>query len=147
MARESLKLGKKFEDTVPFALGVLCSGRMLYTAGITARDADGKIVGKGDMRAQVVQCLANLSDILSAAGGSWDDVVKYTFFTTDIARFNGVGRELWGPYFLSRPASTLVEVRKLLDPDMLIEIEVIACLGSGSGSDVGRDAISELPSR
>ena len=67
MTRTVLTLGKHFETTVPFSLGVISAGRLLHTAGITARDASGTVVGEGDMRAQVAQCFANLGDILQNA--------------------------------------------------------------------------------
>jgi enamine deaminase RidA (YjgF/YER057c/UK114 family) len=128
MARQALQLGKHFETTVPFSLGVISSGRMLHTAGITARDANGEVVGAGDMRAQVSQCFANLADILKAAETSFERVVKFTIFTTDIDRFNSDTRDIRFPYFSGRPAATLVEVSKLVDPRMLVEIEAIVCL-------------------
>jgi len=128
MTRQALQLGKHFETTVPFSLGVIASGRMLHTAGITARDANGDLVGAGDMRAQVKQCFANLSDILKAAGASFEGVVKFTIFTTDIDGFNADTRDIRFPYFGGRPAATLVEVSKLVDPRMLVEIEAIVCL-------------------
>jgi 2-iminobutanoate/2-iminopropanoate deaminase len=128
MARTVLTLGKHFEATVPFSLGVISSGRLLHTAGITARDADGNVIGDGDMRAQVTQCFANLADILANAATSFDKVVKFTIFTTDIDRFNPDTRDIRFPYFSGRPAATLVEVSKLVDPRMLVEIEAIVCL-------------------
>jgi enamine deaminase RidA (YjgF/YER057c/UK114 family) len=128
MARRALQLGKHFETTVPFSLGVVSSGRMLHTAGITARDANGDIVGANDMRAQTTQVFANLSDILTAAGTSFENVIKFTIFTTDIHRFNADTRDIRNPYFSGRPAATLVEVTKLVDPRMLVEIEAIVCL-------------------
>jgi enamine deaminase RidA (YjgF/YER057c/UK114 family) len=128
MARTALTLGKHFENTVPFSLGVISSGRLLHTAGITARDADGAVVGEGDMRAQVAQCFANLGDILEHAATSFDNVVKFTIFTTDIDRFNRDTRDIRFPYFSGRPAATLVEVSRLVDPRMLVEIEAIVCL-------------------
>ena len=128
MTRQALQLGKHFETTVPFSLGVISSGRMLHTAGITARDANGEVVGAGDMRAQVTQCFANLADILKAAETSFERVVKFTIFTTDIDRFNSDTRDIRFPYFSGRPAATLVEVSKLVDPRMLVEIEAIVCL-------------------
>ena len=67
MQRKALSLGKPFERKVPFSLGVVSSGRLLHTAGITARDANGEIVGADDIGAQVTQCFANLADILAAA--------------------------------------------------------------------------------
>jgi enamine deaminase RidA (YjgF/YER057c/UK114 family) len=128
MAREALNLGKKWEQTVFFSLGVVASGRLLYTAGITARDADGALAGKGDMRAQVAQCFANLGDVLNKAGADWGDVVKYTIYTTDIDSFDRNTRDIRTPYFVNRPASTLVEVRRLVSPDMLVEIEAVVSL-------------------
>lgn len=129
MSRQPLTLGKPFEKKVPFSLGVISSGRMLHTAGITARDADGNLVGTGDMRAQVEQCFGNLADILRASGAGFGDVVKYTIYTTDIALFDRTTRDIRHPYFVDRPASTLIEVSRLIDPAMLVEIEAIVCLG------------------
>jgi 2-iminobutanoate/2-iminopropanoate deaminase len=128
MARKSLELGKPFEKTVPFSLGVVSVGKLLHTAGITARDANGDVVGPGDMRKQVAQVFANLADIISAAGGSFDKVVKYTIFTTDIYRFNSDTKDIRVPYFSGRPGATLVEVTRLVDPHMLVEIEAIVSL-------------------
>jgi enamine deaminase RidA (YjgF/YER057c/UK114 family) len=128
MARTVLTLGKHFETTVPFSLGVISAGRLLHTAGITARDADGAVVGEGDMRVQVAQCFANLADILKHAETSFDKVVKFTIFTTDIDRFNRDTRDIRFPHFSGRPAATLVEVTRLVDPRMLVEIEAIVCL-------------------
>ncbi|MBB5055130.1 enamine deaminase RidA (YjgF/YER057c/UK114 family) [Afipia massiliensis] len=128
MARQALQLGKHFETTVPFSLGVVWTGRTLQTAGITARNANGDVVGAGDMRAQVTQIFANLADILTAAGASFEKVVKFTIFTTDIHRFNVDTSDIRLAYFKGRPAATLVEVSKLVDPRMLVEIEAIVCL-------------------
>ncbi len=128
MTRKPLELGKPFEKTVPFSLGVVSSGATLHTAGITARDANGDVVGVGDMRAQVKQVFDNLADIISAAGGSFEKVVKYTIFTTDINRFNSETRDIRFPYFSGRPGATLIEVSNLVDPRMLVEIEAIVSL-------------------
>lgn len=132
-ARTVIEVGKPWEQTVFFSLGVAAGGRLLHTAGITARDAHGAVMGVGDIRAQTLQCFRNLGDILAAAGARWEDVVKYTLFTTDIVRFNADTRELRAPYFVARPAATLVEVSRLVDPRMLVEIEAIVALpGSGT---------------
>jgi enamine deaminase RidA (YjgF/YER057c/UK114 family) len=135
MSRQPLTLGKPFEKKVPFSLGVVSSGRMLHTAGITARDVEGNLVGSGDMRAQVQQCFRNLADILEAAGTSFAQVVKYSIYTTDIALLDRTTRDIRHPYFVDRPASTLIEVSRLIDPGMLVEIEAIVCLdGSGASA-------------
>ncbi len=113
MPHKSLHLGKAFEKTVPFSLGVVSSGKLLHTAGITARNANGDVVGPGDMRKQVTQVFLNLADIIDAAGGTFDKVIKYTIFTTDINRFNNDTRDIRVPYFSGRPGATLVEVPNL----------------------------------
>jgi 2-iminobutanoate/2-iminopropanoate deaminase len=127
MRREPLTVGKPWEKTIPFSLGVVTSGRTLHTAGITARDPEGKLVGVGDIRRQIEQCFKNLGDVLRTAGADYGDVVKYTMYTTDIEGF-GRHADLWRRYFVNRPASTLVEVRRLVMPEMLVEIEAVACL-------------------
>ena len=128
MARTALMLGKHFETTVPFSLGVISSGRLLHTAGITARDADGNVVGDGDMRAQVAQCFANMADILEHAATSFDKVVKFTIFTTDIDRLNRHTRVILFAFSGGGRPATLVEVSRLVDPRMLVEIEAIVSL-------------------
>jgi enamine deaminase RidA (YjgF/YER057c/UK114 family) len=134
MTREVVKVGKPWEEKALFSLGVVTSGRTLHTAGITARDREGALVGAGDMRMQVAQCFSNLGDILKAAGAGWHDVVKYTMFTTDIDRFTRETQDVRSPYFCGKPAATLVEVPRLIDPQMLIEIEAVVHL-PGAGND------------
>lgn len=126
--RKDLRLGKPLEDKIPFSLGVVSSGRFLHTAGITARDRDGEIVGVGDVAAQTRQCYENLGDILEAAGADWGDVIKYTTYTTDIQLFTEQTRELRARYYVNRPAATLIEVPRLADPKMMVEIEAIVSL-------------------
>jgi enamine deaminase RidA (YjgF/YER057c/UK114 family) len=128
IGRQVLKLGKPFEEQVPFSLGVVSSGRMLYTAGITSRDRNGDIVGEGDIRAQVRQCFSNLSDILVGAGAKFENVVKFTIFTTDIEQFARETEDIRFPYFSGRPAATAVQVSRLIDPRMMVEIEAIVSM-------------------
>lgn len=128
MSRQPLSVGKPWEKTIAFSLGVVSTGRLLHTAGITARDPNGALVGVGDMRAQIEQCFANVGDVLKAAGARFEDVVKWTMYTTDIEAFNRES-DVWRRHFKDRPASTLVEVRRLVDPAMLVEIEAVAVLG------------------
>lgn len=127
MSREPLSVGKPWEKTIAFSLGVVSSGRLLHTAGITARDPNGTLVGVGNMRAQIEQCFTNVGGALKAAGAGFEDVVKWTMYTTDIEAFNRES-DVWRRYFKDRPASTLVEVRRLVHPDMLVEIEAVAVL-------------------
>ena len=94
MSRQPVTVGKPWERTIAFSLGVVTSGRVLHTAGITARDPEGRLVGPGDIRAQIEQCFKNLGDVLRAAGADYGDVVKYTMSTTDIEGF-GKHADLW----------------------------------------------------
>lgn len=125
MSREVVRLGRPWEQQVRFSLGVVHSGRTLHTAGITARDADGNVVGEGDFCAQTAQCFEVLGQIIAAAGAGWGDVIKYTLFTTDIERFHHETLALRAPFFCGSPAATLVEVSRLIDPRMLVEIEAV----------------------
>lgn len=129
MNRHVIRLGKPWEQTVRFSLGVVTTGRILHTAGVTARNAQGDVVGAGDMRAQTLQCFNNLGDILTAAGARWEEVVKFTIFTTDIERFHTETLALRAPFFCGSPAATLVQVSRLIDANMLVEIEAIVHLG------------------
>lgn len=101
-------------------------GRTIYISGQVALDAAGKLVGKGDLAAQTRQVFANLDVALQAAGASFNDVVKATYFMRDASQVQ-VLRDIRSLYFrMDLPASTLLEVPRLASPDYLIEIEVIA---------------------
>ena len=101
-------------------------GRVLHISGHVSQDVDGRTVGQGDMEAQTRQVLENIRDVLTSVGGTMDDVVKVTVFVTDVAeigKIHAVRSEFFNkPY----PASTLVQVAQLIDPDWLIEIEAVA---------------------
>ena len=103
-------------------------GRVLHISGHVSQDADGRTVGVGDMEKQTRQVLDNIGGVLAAAGGTFDDVVKVTVFVTDVAEIaaiHAVRRQYFSaPY----PASTLVQVAQLIDPDWLIEIEAVAVI-------------------
>ena len=100
----------------------------LYLAGQLARDEQGQTVGVGDIRAQTEQVIKNIRTILRAEGGDLDNLVKVTVFTTDMRYFDAIS-EVRRDYFRGHlPASTIVEVSKLSQPDLLIEIEGVAVL-------------------
>lgn len=101
-------------------------GRTIYVSGQVAFDANGQLVGKGDLGAQTRQVFANLETALKAAGATFNDVVKTNYYMLDASQVQVI-REVRAKYFTKElPASTLVEVRRLANPDFLIEIEVIA---------------------
>jgi 2-iminobutanoate/2-iminopropanoate deaminase len=106
------------------------AGNLLFISGCVSLDADGKVVGEGDVVAQARQVFANIRLVLAAAGATFADVVKVTTFLTNIddrARINPVRQEFFG---VARPASTLVEVSALVLPEFLIEVEAVAVLPS-----------------
>ena len=127
--RRVIELDKLWTRTVPFSLGVVGEGRILFTSGITARDSDGEVIGKGDMRAQMEMCFQNVGDVLRAAGTDFGNVLKWTMYTTDIDEFSK-NSDVYKRHFINHPASTLVEVRRLIFPEMLVEIEAVASLPS-----------------
>jgi 2-iminobutanoate/2-iminopropanoate deaminase len=101
-------------------------GRTIYVAGQVALDAKGQLVGRGDLAAQTKQVFANLDTALKAAGASFTDVVKTNYYMLDAAQVQVI-RDVRSQYFTKElPASTLVQVSRLANPDFLLEIEVIA---------------------
>jgi reactive intermediate/imine deaminase len=103
-------------------------GRVLHISGHVSQNAAGQTVGRGDIEAQTRQVLENIRDVLQSVGGEMGDIAKVTVFVTDvaeIAKIHAVRSEFFSkPY----PASTLVQVAQLIDPDWLIEIEAIAVI-------------------
>jgi enamine deaminase RidA (YjgF/YER057c/UK114 family) len=98
----------------------------VFVTGCTAIDAEGKVVGRGDAYAQSVQTLRNVERALQGVGARLEDVVRTRMFATDIARWREIGRAHGEVFGAILPATTLVEVSRLIDPDMLIEIEAEA---------------------
>ena len=132
MSRDVISSDKPWVKDIAFSLGVASDDRLLFTAGITARDPEGRIVGAGDMRAQIEQCFRNVGDVLRAAGADYGDVLKWTMYTTDIVEYGRHG-EVWRRYFVDKPASTLIEVSRFVVPEMMVEIEAVARLPKARG--------------
>jgi len=104
---------------------VVQPGTQVFVAGQLARDAKGKLVGKGDMRAQIRQVGENIKAALAAAGCTLADIVKTTTYVTDLDEFfKHVDVRM--DYFRALPTSTTIQVSRLAHPDFLVEIEVVA---------------------
>src|SRR5256885_12673657 len=102
--------------------------KTIYISGQIAYDKDGKLVGAGDMKAQAEQVFKNLQAALDAAGAKFADVVKMNSYITDMSKIQAV-RDVRARYFKdATPASTFVEVKGLVRPELLLEIEVIAAV-------------------
>jgi 2-iminobutanoate/2-iminopropanoate deaminase len=103
-------------------------GRMIYIAGQLARDADGKIVGPGDMRSQLEQTFKNLDACLKAAGATWADVVKTNTFVTDYQAFSQCSDVRMRYFGVGSPTSTTIQISGLAQPEAMVEIEMIAAV-------------------
>ncbi len=114
------------------AVSIEGPAKLVYVAGQVSVDQEGKVVGAGDMRAQAAQVFKNLTAILRAAGAGWDDVIKMTGFMVGLDAANVAAyREGRAGYFKVKrpPASTLVGVTRLVQPEWLLEVEVVAAVG------------------
>ena len=119
---------KNLNDPRPrYSQGILAEGgKLLFVAGQTASDKDGKVVGKGDIKAQTAQVFANLKAVLEEAGGTLDDLVMTTTYIVDREYREGYNEVRRGIYKKDPPTSTLVIVKGLAHPDYLIEIAIIS---------------------
>jgi 2-iminobutanoate/2-iminopropanoate deaminase len=101
-------------------------GKTIYIAGQLARDAEGNIIGPGDMRAQLEQTFKNLDACLKAAGATWADVVKTNTFVTDYQAFSQCSDVRMRYFGIASPTSTTIQISGLAQPEAMVEIEMIA---------------------
>lgn len=134
MKRELFSSGTPWEPVIGYSRAVRV-GNYVWISGTTATDSEGVVVGRGDAYQQAKQTIANIERALAQAGASLSDVVRTRIYVRDMAHWEAIGRAHGEAFGAIRPAAAMVEVNRLIDPDMLVEIEVDAFLADGrSGS-------------
>lgn len=125
MNRKNIASGMKWEPVVGYSRAVK-AGDHIYVSGTTATDKNGNVVGKDDPYLQTVQTIKNIERALKKAGASLNDVVQTRIYVTDIDQWEEIGQghgEFFGEI---RPATSMLEVSRLIDPGMVVEIEAVA---------------------
>ena len=120
--RVNISSGSKWEPVVGYSR-IVRVGSHIYVSGTTAIGEGGKLVGKGDAHAQAIQALTNIEAALHRAGARLSDIVRTRIYVTDMDQWEEIGRAHCSFFGEIRPATSMVQVARLIDPDMLVEIE------------------------